>query len=846
MICCSNTLRLLICIVACVASAPCAHAQTSEVRGVVRDSASGKPVSGAVVLALDALGTTLNRTITGERGQYRLQRPASTMLVRALRLGFRPKTERLPLILAALTTVDLTLATAPRALDAMEITAARGCPTRGDRADAYALLDQARAGLLATVVARERQPAQLRVLRFERYLDLDGVDVQRQFVRIDSSSNVTTSFNAVQSAIDFVDRGFRAGTVGQYTYFGPDADVLLDERFQRGYCFSLASADSARTSQMGLRFTAASHREGRVDIDGTLWIDTAARALHDIEFRYVGIEALAESFNAGGRVGFRTLPSGVPFIHQWMLRLVGAPDTIRTDLGHSSQVYAIREIGGELARAQWPDGQTWDGELSTLHITAANRTGQIAVGVALNLLGTGYRVTTDSNGRGTIDYVLPGPYSVVVEDPRLNDVNVQIPTNRTIIARRSSAALVRVIVPTAQEYMATVCGRETPTPNEAWLLARVVADDGQPVAGAKWRVSAADGARWRVVADNGIAGADGLIHVCRGLPNNTSVEVAAWRDPKDAIRVRQTVSEGFAIVRVPLPTLAVTIDERIAIGSPTTIVVSGTVKDSLTSRVVPDARVTFLGTPFEGVTDASGTYVISGLAPGVHMVEVSTPWLDSIGIASRTSARLSATSTSLSFFVPSLKAILFSACGSSNVSGFLVGRVRVRNDGVLPVDVRVVAESEIHAPIVSPVAANGAFRICGVPTNVRVSVRAESHSGNAFVSAPLSVFLLPDRPFARVDPVLFDTTGHKFNTAVHSIPHRGVVHAPLASLTSRATPGVRHNVDVVLRSRVRTTSNADNRRRRTRLDDCVHHEFCRRLTFNVRARHCISRVTVGI
>ena len=847
MICCS-ALRRSIGIAACVAFASRANAQTSEVRGVVRDSASGKPVSGAVVLALDALGTTLSRTITGERGQYRLQRPASGMLVRAIRLGFRPTTERLPLILADQMTVDLTLATVPRALEAMEVTAARGCPTRGDRAEAYALLDQARAGLLATVVARERQPAELQVLRFERYLDLDGVDVQRQLVRVDSSRNATTSFNAVHSAIDFVDRGFRAGTAGQYTYFGPDADVLLDARFQRGYCFSLASADSVRTSQVGLRFTTASHRDGRVDIDGTLWIDTAARALHDIEFRYVGIEALAESFNAGGRVGFRTLPNGVPFIDQWMLRLVGAPDTVVTELGQSSQVYAIREIGGELARARWPDGQTWDGELSTLHVTAVNRRGEVAAGVTLNLRGTGYRVTTDSTGHGAIAHVLPGPYAFVVDDPRFAEINVQIPTGRTISARRASSVLVRVIVPTAQEYMAAICGRETPTPNEAWLLARVVASDGQPVAGAKWRVSAADGSRWRVVADNGIAGADGLVHVCRGLPNNASVEVAAWRDPKDAVRVQRVVSDGLSVVRVPLPTLAImAAGDSTAITAISTVLVSGTVKDSLTGRVVSDARVTFLGTPFEGATDASGTFIIGGVARGVHVVEVSTAWLDSIGISARTSETLSTTSTSLSLFVPSLKAILRSACGSSNVSGFLVGQVRARNDGMLPVSVRIVVESENHAPIVAAVAPNGAFRICGVPTNVRVSVRAASDSGMAWLSAPLSVQLRPDRPFARVDPVLFDTTGHAFDTAVYSvIPHRGVLHALLAPLVSRVAPGMRRDVDVDFRSHVRATSNANNRRRWRRFNDSLHHELCRHLAFIVRTGPGVSRVAVGL
>ena len=82
------------------------EAQNPEIRGVVRDSATGQPVAGAVVMALDAIGNTLARTITSERGQYRLNRPANTLLVRAVRLGFRQATERLPLVNAEVMTVE--------------------------------------------------------------------------------------------------------------------------------------------------------------------------------------------------------------------------------------------------------------------------------------------------------------------------------------------------------------------------------------------------------------------------------------------------------------------------------------------------------------------------------------------------------------------------------------------------------------------------------------------------------------------------------------------------------------------------------------------------------------------
>ena len=756
-----------------------ALAQSSEVRGTVRDSASGAPVSGAVVLTLDAIGTTLSRTITGERGQYRLPRPDAAMLVRAIRLGYRPATERLPVLRADVITVDFGLATVPRTLDAMEVTAARGCPARADKAEAYALLDQARAGLLATVVAREKQPARLQVLRFERFLDLDGIEIERQTVRVDSSLNATTSFNAVQSAVNFVDRGFRSGAPGQYTYYGPDADVLLDERFQRGYCFSLAAADTARRAQVGLRFSTASHRDGRVDIDGTLWIDTAARALHDIVFRYVGVEALAESFSAGGRVGFRTLPSGVPFIDQWSLRLVGAPDTIVTSTGLSSQVYAVREIGGELARARWADGQTWIGPQSTVLVTAVNRNGEPVVGTTLNLVGTDYRVATDKSGRATFEGILPGPYTIAADEPRFELIALQIPTGRAFVVGRASSVLLRVTVPSAEQYMGTMCDRDLPRPDEAWLLARIVGSDGRPAVGAKWRLSEADGSRWRVVADNGIVGGDGLVRLCRGLTRNTSIELAGWRDPKDAVRVQRIVDGGLTVLRVPLPALATTIARapaRTSTSTPT-MTVTGTVMDSISRTPVADARVTFVGTPYEAATDSSGTFVISGIPRGDHVVEVSTPWLDSIGAVSRRSIKIVEPSAALTLYRPSFATILSSACGTADVSGYISGRVLSSTTTAVS-GLRVVAEwsarnrDSAQASVVrasgnnadaarqwteTPVASGGTFRLCGMPVNTRIVLRTEADSTGAWGSIPVSVQLTSERPLARADLQLDQT-----------------------------------------------------------------------------------------
>lgn len=744
------------------------HAQAGDLRGAVRDSASGTPIAGAVVLLLDATGATIGRTITGARGTYRVSRPETAELVRTVRLGFRPATERLPSLRAPLMILNVVMSPVPRGLDAVEVVAAQGCPVRSDRAEAFALLDQARAGLLATVVAREREPAALTILRFERYLDLDGIDVEKQYVRVDSARSATTSFNAVQNAVDFVDRGFRAGSAGQFVYYGPDADVLLDERFQRGYCFSVAAADSARVTQIGLHFTAASRRAGRVDIDGTLWIDTAAKALHDITFRYVGVEPLAESFQAGGRVGFRTLPSGVPFIDQWSLRLVGAPDTSRADVVRTSQVYAVREVGGELAEARWPDGQRWTGELGAVHVSAVDGAGAPLPGSTLRLLDSDYRVTTDETGRGTIAHVLPGRYTLVADDTALATVALQIPTGRAVTVRRAQSALLRVTVPTAVSHVGIRCRSATTAPlaAESWVIARVIGHDGQPAAGAHWRISVAEGARWRVIADNGITGSDGLIMLCRGVPRDASVEVAAWRDPKDAVRVRRLLAGELAVFRVPLPA-AVVANGRAPVGNRATAMVRGVVRDSLTGTVVADARVTLLGSPFEGATDSTGVFAIGGVWRGEYVVEVSTPALDSIGAVSRTRLVVDGAPSPVALYTPSIPSVMELSCGAPDIPGALVGRLAW--PGPLPEGMRVVAEWPLAADSArgapdgrmawadAPVDERGLYRICRVPVGVPLWLRTEAERASTVGARALRVQLAPDRRIARADLALDST-----------------------------------------------------------------------------------------
>src|SRR5437773_717749 len=67
-----------------------------ELRGTIRDSSSGSPIPSAVVILLDAAGTTLGRNITNEQGEYRISLTNTIRRIRVLRIGFRPSEASVP------------------------------------------------------------------------------------------------------------------------------------------------------------------------------------------------------------------------------------------------------------------------------------------------------------------------------------------------------------------------------------------------------------------------------------------------------------------------------------------------------------------------------------------------------------------------------------------------------------------------------------------------------------------------------------------------------------------------------------------------------------------------------
>lgn len=771
----------LLALAALVLASPLRSAEAQDVRGTVRDSASGQPVRGAVVIVQDAQGTTLSRTITGERGQYFLPQSAAARRMQVLRIGFRPRTIELP---RSTTTaqLDVALATLPTLLQGLRVTANARCAPRPDRADALALLDQARAGLLTLVVAREANPARMTRLAFTRTLDLTGTRTVHQRVRVDSAADQAVSFQAARSAREFVQDGFRIKAGGQQTMYAPDADILLDDEFARGYCFHIAKPVESRPNQIGLAFAPATRRRGRVDIDGALWIDTLTRALVDIDFRHRGIEPQAEDLGAGGYIAFRDMPNGVTVIDRWWLRAVSSSDTLPDwrSRGAVEQPYVINEIGGELARARWSDGTSWVSPLGTLNLALTLPTGARAGGIGVGLEDTDYRAISDSAGRVTFEDLIPGPYKLFVVDPLLAPLGVVLPTSVQYEAKRSTTDVLTLTVPTAESFLTDICQVPSRPASPAYLIGRATNANDMPVANVNWRLRRLGRNGWSVVA-TGRTTETGLFQRCTSLLRGDRIEVAVWRDGGAEERVVRELRDVVTAVPLVVPTIVASrapgaSDAR---GSG---ILTGFVSDSITGEAIPEARVSLVGTLFETVADSSGRFLLAGIPRGDHTVEVSSPWLDSLGAVKRVNLVVKGDSTPVNLHVPSLSQIAAATCGSPDVAGTIVGRVTMRGANDLLEGLTVVAEwtepgaraqgagtaSDRLRWLRTSTDSRGTFRLCGVPVNVALRVSADPDTSLRAGAAPVAVEVAANRRFARADLTLDRTvlTGAVFTGTV--------------------------------------------------------------------------------
>ena len=491
------------------------------VSGTVRDSASQQPLPNTRVVVVDPAGRATAQSTTDQQGRFRLSpwtgrgARATALRLRVVRMGFRPR--EVPLVRStASTPLEISVSSFPIVLEEVQVMAAT-CPRRADRPAALKLLQQVRMALFATVLARSQSSGTMTRLLYERRLDDPGGRILSQSVRRRVTSGTREPFSAARSAAAFDRQGFVRDVSGAPAYVGPDAETLIDDAFSQQYCVRMAAPDRDRPGLVGLGFEPVYREEGKIDIVGTVWIDTVSRVLQDLTFRYVGLDRERSALRPEGRLAFRELPNGVVIIGQWSLRLAG--DRARTEDG-------IPEIGGEIARATWPDGSSWKAPLGTIRLHVVDNAGRPATAALVQLVDTDYQMRMDASGTIVLDDLLPGPYTASVRDPRL--VSLGIPSNASLrfTAMRDSTKESLLQIETAEDVAGRRCAQEAPQASRGWVLGRVVTPDGRPVRDARWSIRDQFGS---ALVEDGKVDENGLFQWCR-LPLNQRVSIDVWRE----------------------------------------------------------------------------------------------------------------------------------------------------------------------------------------------------------------------------------------------------------------------------------------------------------------------------
>ena len=480
----NRVIRVIVTAAVMIVCARPAHAQT--LLGVVTDSSRGQPLAGAVVMLLDSSGAVLSRTITGERGVYGVALADRAQSLRVVSIGFQPWARRLPRMTDAGTPFNIAMAPVRSMLAVVHV---------NDRSPSLRapIWRRGRCRIVGAGARRltrhrghcEANPPSMRRLTFERRFSGRTDHLTRFAVNIDSSNNAHDSFNAAYSAGEFAKAGFLVSGAGDQTMFAPDADVLLDAAFANAYCFHLAASSREHTNQAGLTFSPSQRSRDRIDIDGTLWIDTIARTLTGVEFRYLGLPDYMSDFHPGGRISFQQVTAGVVVIDRWYLRGVtpGTGTTVSVVDPIARDGSSAIEIGGELVSAAWPDGRTWHDSLGTLRVHAITVTRQPAASTVVALPNTRYRGAADERGDITIPDLAPGPYSVQIIDPRLAGLGFAIPTPLTFVASRNATVQTTLRVPTAEEYVVGRCiaAHQWTAGDSVLIIGRVLNPEGEPI-----------------------------------------------------------------------------------------------------------------------------------------------------------------------------------------------------------------------------------------------------------------------------------------------------------------------------------------------------------------------------
>ena len=500
-----------------------------EVSGTVRDSVTGEPVRGAVVMILAANREPVARRLSSSNGTFLLSIGSGTIL-RVIRIGYLPF-ER-PLNQLGTGPIAVTLRPAGRMIAPVTVQSNPVCPRRSDQREALALWSAATDALLAVVVASadSQHTGLMTQLLYNRLMANTGSRILRQSSRRVVTGNVMP-IRADRDPEEFVQNGYVVQRPGGATYYAPDPEVLLDSTFAATHCLTMRGISREDTLRIGVAFEPPAGRTVP-DIGGVLWLNRNPLALHSLEFEYRGVPLAVVNVRSGGRLEFETLSDGVPIIKSWQVR---SPRLAQ--VRGRSIVAEVHETGGLIADGVFTDGTSWVAPLATLRGRVSNIvTDQPVPNALVSLDSTDQSATTDSVGRFFFDQLLPGPHVLRVRDSmpvfpvRVDSAGEIVPDSSAVMQWVTRTATVDLnvqigftpFVEAALPWREPIggCGKQLPE-KRFNVLGEVLSPTNQPVPNVAVQLSWADTSRGVVLetAVDAQADAGGSFMVC-GIPGD--------------------------------------------------------------------------------------------------------------------------------------------------------------------------------------------------------------------------------------------------------------------------------------------------------------------------------------
>jgi hypothetical protein len=140
-----------------------------QLSGVVRDSGTAAPLSGAVITLLDGTGSPPLRSISNERGSFSFAESHSARRIRVVRIGDSPREITVGLE-SAPSHVVIAMQRLPIVLGEVRIAERPLCRGSREGSAAFELWDQVRSALLASVVAFRADSGVMRIVAYQNDL----------------------------------------------------------------------------------------------------------------------------------------------------------------------------------------------------------------------------------------------------------------------------------------------------------------------------------------------------------------------------------------------------------------------------------------------------------------------------------------------------------------------------------------------------------------------------------------------------------------------------------------------------------------------------------------------------